>query len=397
MSQDQLRVSSQNPFQELTTKTRIRQLLHTHQGRDKLFKVLQYALRLKLWCMGIDINPSYVVDHEGSVTDVERNLMTTMNTRRLFRVGRFVGEFVRMHVTLIKCSELLYYSTATKSRQLFLQVQMIADIIARFLMLVKSVCEDVAFLAQKGFLHANVADALLRVSAKCALPVLTVDFALNTLRLAQGVLEATRIVEPRTPSDYCASEEVGVTNHESSSGKKVSMARSDRSFSLLSEYDTVDKIRRRTSGASTNVPSTAGTPPPSSPNMSHQDLMPVLKCSRDDFDPLDEGGNSGRTATPTDPSNASNNLLDDCGECEGHHANQKLLEDDTTVVVHSYPMLFWADFELHWTFVTELKLVLDIFVALSVLQRWSAWKGAVSIAGFASGLLSVYRVWTYGR
>ncbi len=253
---------------------------------------------------------------------------------------------------------------------LFLQLQMVIDIVARVLMLVKSMCEDVAYLAQKGFLHTNVADRLLQISAKCALPVLTVDFALNTLRLAQGMLDAA------TPADQMAS------------AVQPSVAR-DRSFSLLTEYDTVDKIRRRGTPA-------GSTPPPQSPSQQDITISAVTAASsRDDL----ESGDDSASPTPKGVSpvgqNNSSFLWDNSDAANAE--DRRRCDASSIVVVNNYAMLFWADFELHWVFVTELKLLLDIFVALSVLRRWQQWKGVVSIAGFASGLLSVYRVWTYGR
>lgn len=373
---DRLKITSQDPFQELTLKTRVRQLLHTHQGRDKLFKVLQYGLRLRLWWQGVDTQAAYIADNSRVLTTTEKNLMTTMNTRRLFRVGRFVGEFVRLHVTLIKCSEIIYTQSRNPRMSLFLQLQMVVDIIARVLMLVKSMCEDVAYLAQKGFLHTNVADRLLQVSARCALPVLTVDFALNTLRLAQGVLDAA------TPVD---------TEQSTGAPRKSSINR-DRSFSLLTEYDTVDKIRRRgPSNTSAN-----GTPTPQSP--SQQDLTPpavTAASSREDLEAVEERSTSPPT-NATSPAVPNSSFLWD-NSAAANAEDRRRCDASSIVVVNSYPMLFWADFELHWIFVTEMKLLLDIFVALSVVRGWQQWKGVISGAGFASGLLSVYRVWTYGR
>jgi hypothetical protein len=370
---DRLKVNSQDPFQELTLKTRVRQLLHTHQGRDKLFKVLQYGLRLKLWWQGVDTQSAYIADSSRILTTTEKNLMTTMNTRRLFRVGRFVGEFVRLHVTLIKCSEIIYSQSRSNGMSLFLQLQMVVDIVARVLMLVKSMCEDVAYLAQKGFLHTNVADRLLQISAKCALPVLTVDFALNTLRLAQGVMDAA------TPTETVTTFGISV---------KPSVGR-DRSFSLLTEYDTVDKIRKR---APLGTP-VGGTPPPQSP--SQQDLtLPAVTSlsSREDF----ESGEESPTPHVISPAEKNSSFLWDNSDA-ANAEDRRRCDASSIIVVNNYPMLFWADFELHWVFVTEMKLLLDIFVALSVLRRWQQWKGVVSVAGFVSGLLSVYRVWTYGR
>lgn len=381
---EQLRVSSQNPFQELTLKTRVRQLLHTHQGRDKLFKVLQYTLRLRLWWSGVDINTTYV-DKPGNVTSMERNLMTTVNTRRLFRVGRFVGEFVRLHATLIKCSDLVYSDVAARGRlmSLFLQLQMVADIVARVLMLIKSVCEDVAYLAQKGFLHTNVAERLLHVSAKCALPVLAVDLALNTLRLAQGVVDAAAPTGVVNSQSSCASS-------RKATGKPL--PRADRSFSLLTEYDTVDKIRRR---SSTSTP-----PPQRSPSDAGLVLVPASTAtsSRDELDVEEGTGMSTPPVVAQDRQMLNGSFLWDAAQQSSVEVEERWRgNDDSSVVVSSYPMLFWADFELHWMVVTQLKLVLDIFVAMSVLRQWQQWKGGVSVAGFLSGILSVYRVWTYGR
>lgn len=74
---------------------------------------------------------------------------------------------------------------------LFLQLQMIMDMIARVLLFTKSFCEDIAFLVQKGFFHSHVAGKLITIATRCGLPVLTIDLMLNTLRLYQGLLDAS--------------------------------------------------------------------------------------------------------------------------------------------------------------------------------------------------------------
>ncbi|EKF30973.1 hypothetical protein MOQ_005201 [Trypanosoma cruzi marinkellei] len=322
MQNDTLRVLGSNPFENITAKTRLRQLLQTHQGRDKLFKVVQYFLRIKLWMDSVSYNPNYLPGAE--FTAVERNLMTIVNTRRLFRVGRFVGEFVRMRLTLIKCSELVYIPVyGGQWIALFIQCQMICDMFARALMCVKSLCEDVAFLTQKGFFNSQVANQLISVSIRCALPVFLIDLFLNTLRLLQGIRDASQ--KP----------------------VKKELLLSLETFSLLSRYDHVDKLRRRMSKSN-----------------------PLGKGKVDDDDDEDE---------------------DD----EGVQMLEMGAENE--IIVNSYQELLWKDFELHWIFVTELKLLLDLFVALSNLNQWKGVGGLVSIGGLFSGLLSVYRVWTYGR
>ncbi|KAG5485988.1 hypothetical protein GH5_07188 [Leishmania sp. Ghana 2012 LV757] len=311
-----LRVLGRNPFEGITTKTRLRQLLQTHQGRDKLFKVAQYLLRIRLWWNSVDFNVNYVPGEKFS--RMEKNLMTIINSRRLFRLGRFFGEFVRMRVTLIKASELVYIPVnGGQWVALFIQCQMLLDMLARGLLFVKSLLEDVAFLVQKGFFHSNVAGRLIYVATRCGLPVLTIDLFLNTLRLCQGVLDASAT--------------------ESSNGIMFSK----HSFSLLSKYDRVDKLRRK------------------------------LASTTDEEEKLKEVLREQQSAA--------------------NDAN-----DENVVYVDSYAQLLWTDFELHWICVTEAKLLLDIFVALSSLRGWKL-QGAVSTAGLFSGLCSVYRVWTYGR
>lgn len=310
-----LRVLGRNPFEGITTKTRLRQLLQTHQGRDKLFKVVQYLLRIRLWWNSVDFNVNYVPGENFS--RMEKNLMTIVNSRRMFRLGRFFGEFVRMRVTLIKASELVYIPVnGGQWVALFIQCQMLLDMLARGLLFVKSFLEDVAFLVQKGFFHSNVAGRLIYVATRCGLPVLTIDLFLNTLRLYQGILDASA----------------------TKSSNEIMFSKD--SFSLLSKYDRVDKLRRKL--ASTT---------------DEEKLKEVIKDQQ-------------RAANDTN--------------------------DENVVYVESYAQLLWTDFELHWICVTEAKLLLDIFVAVSGLRGWKL-QGAVSTAGLFSGLCSVYRVWTYGR
>ncbi|KAG5510506.1 hypothetical protein JKF63_06803 [Porcisia hertigi] len=311
-----LRVLGRNPFEGITTKTRLRQLLQTHQGRDKVFKVVQYLLRMRLWWNSVEFNLNYVPGEKFS--RMENNLMTIVNSRRLFRLGRFFGEFVRMRVTLIKASELVYIPVnGGQWVALFIQCQMLLDIFARGLLFIKSLLEDVAFLVQKGFFHSNVAGSLIYVATRCGLPVLLIDLFLNTLRLYQGVLDA------------------------SATDSSSEIIFSKESFSLLSKYDRVDKLRRKLASTTDEK----------------ERLKEVLKEQQ-----LAVNG-----AT-----------------------------DKNVVYVESYAQLLWTDFELHWICVTETKLLLDIFVALSSLRGWK-FQGAVSTAGLLSGLCSVYRVWTYGR
>lgn len=305
-----LRVLSQDPFQGITTKTRLRQLLQTHQGRDKLFKIVQYFIRIRLWWNSVEFNINYLPGEEFS--RLEQNLMTIVNARRMFRVGRFLGEFARMRNTLIKCSELVYIPLKGNGGHwmaLFIQCQMICDMIARALMCVRSFCDDIAFLMQKGFFHSDVSGKLMSIAFKCGLPVLTIDLCLNSLRLYQGIIDAS------TPPETEEQKE---------------------SFSLLTKYDRVDKLRRIVA--------------------SHKS-----------------------------------------GEKTVEQIKEEHMRDGDVVLVSSVSELLWTDFELHWVCVTEIKILLDMFVAFCNYKQLKGVQGPVSIAGFCSGLCSIYRVWTYGR
>ena len=366
----ELHVISDNPYQQLTVKKRIRQLLHTHQGRDKLFKVAQYLLRIKLWLAGVHVNPIFTAQAGSSFTADERNLMTIINSRRMFRVGRFVGEFVRLRVTLIKVSEILQAPSSSTFTALFLQTQMLLDIIARVIMFAKSVMEDVAYMAQKGFLRSNVGERLVGLTIKLSIPVLIVDLFLNSLRLLQGVQDAGNISQGLL-AEACTSR--GALDDEQPLNK---------TFSLLSKYNAVDKLRRRSGAAS---------PQPSLPNStSRSDLFLSTSASRNDIADLEAPNQIPSTPPPSGRS-------DHVRTTPFASVTEDALTAPERIEVSSYAMLFWADFELHWVFVTQMKLLLDIFVATSLAQNWTTWRGPVSWAGLASGLLSVYRVWTYGR
>lgn len=345
-----LHVQSYDPFAHITVSERVWHLLHTHQGRDKLFKVIMYSLRLVLWFKDIDPNLQFFADARASdFTLAERNLMTIQNTRRLFRTGRFVAEFVRLRVTLLKCSELLYFPSKNLKMALFLQSQMILDIVARVMMVIKTVCEDLAFLARKGFLSSKMEDKIMSLASPFYLPVLLIDLYLNTMRLAQGILDAQHRehanVDPTDPTR----------------------------FSLLAKYDKVDRMRKAQvflspllTGESPSRPRQVPSVPSGTSGISEDE--PQLQHSF--------------VWVATEPAADRDYVLNQGGELKE---------------VDSYTRLLWEDFGLHWVCVTQLKILLDMFVCISFLRKWKSWHGPVAICGLLSGFLSVYRVWTYGR
>jgi hypothetical protein len=288
---------------------KLRRTLHAHHGRDKLFKVIQYSLRLVLWLRGIRTQLAFVSTTD-QFTAMERNLMTITNTRRMFRVGRFVAEFSRAGLTLARIATLVDLQRQySKSSLLWLEVQMILDVVARLMMCAKSVADDVAWSARKGFLHSSVEESLLLLSARISIPVLLIDLSLNSVRLAQGVVDAfatteTSVVASRRPL-----------------------------FSLLSTYDEVDVLLRRASEVDSKADS--------------------------------------KVATPT----------------------------IRAVVVRSRRELLWKDSQLRWILFHEVKLVLDLIVAfcMAARQRPRSSEPIVAICGLISGLISVARVWNFGR
>lgn len=194
-----------NPFEDVTIATRLRQVLHTHQGRDKMFKCIMYFLRIYMWMKNIKLNFMFIEGaSEENFTLVERNYMTIMNSRRLFRLGRFVGEWVRIQVTLLKSAQLIYAPSNNRWVSYFVQLQMVLDVCARLLLFAKCICDDLAYVSQKGFLHSAVAGKLLYVGARLAVPVMTSDLFLNSLNLAQRILDSRHVVTVKESPEFQA-------------------------------------------------------------------------------------------------------------------------------------------------------------------------------------------------
>lgn len=541
--QGRLFVNSYNPFAEVTLRARIRQMLHTHQGRDKLYKVALYVLRLAVWSQGSMNNNNFVpADQRGAdaFTSLQRHVMTVTNIRKLFRVGRFVAEIVRVRVTLAKCSAIVFSPSASPAMRWFLQSQMLSDLLARVIMVVKCVLDDVAFSSRKAFLHSSLEGKVMKWVARLSIPALVIDLYLNTVRLTQGIRDAQPSAAP-TPDGRGSPLTLGPPG----SG----------AFSLLSNYSQADRLRdseknRRRStvgpsplgstlpsfrdsatatafaaaaaaaaaettagggptataegagaaaatrrsfgvrGAATPSPSqtppflsASSTPPPeggpkqgadagaapaaaptrpahvrrhSEPTKGTTPMRPVVAplvpmiaqgdtaASRSSGQPQpqqesqphdqaqsqregsgphteqDEStqGSSGPTTPMASQLNGSSMIFYSSISAMGPKAGSGSLGGATSIggavalsgsgspsskladdyiPVDSYATLFWQDFELHWVCVTQLKLLLDIFVALSMLNDWTRLEGATSCCGLMSGLLSVYRVWTYGR
>mgnify|MGYP001568391620 FL=1 len=181
---------------------RLRQVLYSHQGRDKMFKVLQYALRLKLFFEGVRYTNTFVADaDETQFTLTERNLMSLTNARRLFKVGRFWSEFIRMQTAIVRCSELMYVDYCNGAVLAFLQFQMVLDILARFMGTLKSVADDVAYAARKGFLHGNIEERANAFALRFVVPTIAIDFFLNLLRVAQCAVDLRQSMHSQSMED----------------------------------------------------------------------------------------------------------------------------------------------------------------------------------------------------
>ena len=358
-----LYVNSYNPYAELTVKTRIRQLLHTHQGRDKLFKIIQYSMRLLLWYRGVAFNPIFVTGAASATFSVaERNLMTITNGRRLFKIGRFISEAERLRVQLIKCSELKYHRSA-RAMALFLQSQMVLDILARMLASVKCFLDDIALLARKGFLESNIDYKISTIAVRLYLPVILIDLYLNTTRLVQGILDA------RDPNS----------------------AR----FSLLTAYSVIDQQRNAPLGPKPSSPLAVSSGPKFDSSIDRIEASCVQPFGGDPTATPSANvpeGDSSPNANVPNTSFVWTNLQKPAASL----VPQRNRENKEVKHVQNYLQLFWVDFDLHWMMVTQFKLILDAFVIFSYVFRWEH-NGAIAFCGLASGLVSVYRVWTYGR
>lgn len=364
-----------SPFANVNTVTRVRQLLHTHQGRDKLFKVLQYILRMYMWVKGTSMGSlTFIQGADASrFSVVEKNYMTVLNSRRLFRIGRFFGEWVRLRATLIRCSELIYSPSLSPITSILIEIQMVLDFIARSAMLIKCSCDDIAYFSQKGFLHSNVAEAAINLSTNIAVPIMVSDMILNTLKLIQGFMNACHSAHKLALASK-------VSNNDGLSDSKPERT----TISLLAAYDAIDRLRRQSSAGllspTTNTPSTAKPPQqatatggskasPNAPRPPKQPSTPTQPFP---------------TRKPPSPSSSTSSVIDD-------------ETPPTLSLTRNVLELFWKDFELHWVLVTQVKLMLDFYIALSSRDRWQNVQGKTATFGLISGLLSVYRVWTYGR
>jgi hypothetical protein len=466
-----LMVNSYNPFEEVTFGSRVRQVLHTHQGRDKVFKVVQYLVRLLLSFRSekSQLNWHFVAPKGQEASALENNLTILTNGRRLMRIGRFVAEFVRLRATFRKCSEIEFSPSRLTTT---LQIQMLLDIVARMLSCCKAVMEDIVFFVQKGFLNAALEPKLLRYASVLGLPVLLIDLYLNTLRMAQGIVDA-RVTAPaaigegetseKAPVDQASGQPTGrkprttqvsllpppgeaPVSHRKSvtpsprESPHLQNAASQDTFSLLTNYSKVDKLRKRNSNATARGSLGLGR------SSSEMDLLAARRRSLPTYSPIEVPNAMHKPFTqhdsrhehndsspfgsapstppppagvaedqPTRPSPVANVIC-----WEDYHRTTHFADDvpalpvgdgdkakvtgiltktgsADVVCVHSYKQLLWSDFELHWACVTQVKLTLDIILCSARVLNWTgSGDSFFASCGLVSGLLSVYRVWTYG-
>ena len=82
------------------------------------------------------------------------------------------------------------------------------------------------------------------------------------------------------------------------------------------------------------------------------------------------------------------------GAEEHHHPEE---EDEERVVVHSVAELLWRDRTLRWVTAHQMKLILDLVVATLIVLKVKGAMGLTAVCGILSGLISVLRVWHFGR
>jgi len=333
-------------------RTHVLRALSSNQGRDKLLKIAQYILRFHVWLSGIS-EVEFNKKMDDSYTRSERNAMTIQNTRRLFRVGRFVSEWVRIRVAIMKCSELLIDPNADVYWVLFMQSQMMLDIIARFLSCVKSVLDDVLYFSRKEVINPALHEPLERLNPKLFIPVLLIDMYLNMLRLLQCVLD--KITQRR--------------------------AQHRQSFSVLARYD-INDMRRSIDVLPLDLGASMVSGGPGGPSLPR-------------VSPPSKEGEACLTPIPSPPT-----LLGDAFPPRSINfvgplspkPPQPSLPSFPPIKVNQLLSIMYNDPEIYWLCATQMKTSIDLFVGVCYAYDLSVSKGIVTSLGVLSGCLSICKI-----
>eukprot|EP00760_Papus_ankaliazontas_P032998 PhM_4_TR6124/c0_g1_i1/m.4594 len=313
----------------------ILRVLTSNQGRDKVLKIVQYLIRFHLWFSGVG-EVEFGVKRDDSYTRLERNAMSIQNTRRLFRIGRFIAEWIRIRVTILRCSELFLDHSDVQS-MVFMQSQMFLDILARLLSIIKSVSDDVLYFSRKEIINPALHEPLERLNPKLFIPVLLIDMYLNFLRMAQYTVDKLM-------------------------GRKM---RHRQSFSLYSRYDINDQRRH------SPLPD---MPTPMIGPFASPGTGPTLDSPY-------------RSSAPQDPDNEispHDTFTIEADEPETPTADISLLRRVAS--------LCWRDDMLFWMCMTQAKYSLDLTVGISYAYDLPVSKGIVTLLGLTSGIISTWKI-----
>ncbi|KNH03763.1 hypothetical protein XU18_4839 [Perkinsela sp. CCAP 1560/4] len=324
-------------------------VLNNVPGRDKVFKVIQYSYSFRAWREGFQaVDFGALPDAQYSSDD--RKAMSIQNTRRLFKIARFVGEWERIQLALLRGSELLHYPEQPVKTMFFIQIQMVLDILARLLSCMKSFLDDILYFSRIGVLGPGVHRPLEKICPRIAIPVIFIDIFLNSLKLIQFIENA-------------------------STGQCV---RHCKSFSLLARYEINEKRK-------TVLPVMFHANRLTYKNwISHQNTQgyPLLRFTKNS-PPMEK--NQLRQANGMTLQKALSGV--------SRKRALLVLLQWTWRRIRDLGVISYYNKEILWCWVSLAKFFIDLTVALSyAFQLKCVHRGHVTVLGILSGVLSVCKI-----
>lgn len=170
-------------------------LLTTSEGRDKLFKVAQYLLKLAIWLLlredvfpeGTAISRSYWIGR------LRSNFVTVRNGRSLFRIGRWL-------VSVMDVAALVSDApAAARATRALLTVRCVCSV-------VRSAYSDVVYLAEKelfGIAKTAVSPTHRRQLGRVAAIAWMLHTCIDLYLTARRTLQAGWVPHRRTPACGC--------------------------------------------------------------------------------------------------------------------------------------------------------------------------------------------------
>ena len=335
------------------------QVLSSVPGRDKVFKIIQYAYSFRAWRAGFD-EVDFGVRADESYSSYERNAMSIQNTRRLFKIGRFIGEWERIHTALVRCSELLHYAEQSFSVVVFIQFQMLLDIAARLLGCLKSVLDDVLYFSRIEVLNPVIHRPLERLCPRIGIPVILIDIFLHSLKLAQFIENAL-------------------------SGHRV---RHRKSFSLLARYE----LNAKRKSVSNNLPPMFQTNVLTSTNwIARQGTATYPLLNFTEQTPPVTSLHAPQMETP--PPMVLEGEVVEFSASETKRAKLERLVKQLWRKLKEIAVVSVYNREIYWCWLTVVKLCIDLTVGLSyAFHLKGVHRGHITVLAMVSGLLNVCKI-----